>query len=187
MTRLHDSPPEGEGRKPEDSDPDELIALWLRSEEIRVVHRLLLLARKIDRATAKALRESSADLTLAEWRVLSRLVLLNKATVGQIATTASADSAEVSRAADRLEKRGLVRRNESEGARQRARLLSLTAEGKRLASLVGDERRHYFTGLVEILDAGERGRLEDVLDRLLEETTRRSTSEPVKRRRAVRR
>jgi DNA-binding MarR family transcriptional regulator len=184
---MHDSASEGEAGKPEDIDPDELIARWLRSDEIRVVHRLLLLARKIDRATAKALRESSADLTLAEWRVLSRLVLLDKATVGQIATTASADSAEVSRAADRLETRGLVRRDENESARRRMRLLSLTAEGKRLASLVGDERRRYFTSLVDILDVEERGRLESLLDRLLEETTRRSTSDPVNRRRAGRR
>jgi len=178
---------EGEARNIEDADPDELIALWLQSDEIRVVHRLLLLARKIDRATARAVRESPAALTLAEWRVLSRLVLLTEAPVSEIAATASVDTAEVSRAADRLQARGLIRRDESERARRRVRLLSLTPAGRRLASRIGDERRRYFTSLIDLLSAEESRWLESILNRLLEEATSRAAAAPAPRRRASRR
>jgi len=169
-------------------DPDATGALferWFRSEETAILNRLLRLARTIDRATTRTLRERETRLTLAEWRVLSRLVMLQKARIGEIASTALVDSAEVSRAVDRLEKRGLVRRDEDVGDRRRLRVISMTPDGEYLASIIGEERRRYFTDLLGILDGTERAHLLDMLTRLFAETERRSTADALLRRRPV--
>src|SRR5215208_4672445 len=56
--------------------------------------RLSLVAKAIDRLTLKVLADS-CDLTVAEWRVLSRLAPVAGATVGEVSKMAWVDRAEV--------------------------------------------------------------------------------------------
>ena len=71
--------------------------------------RLSLVAKAIDRLTLKMLADN-CDLTIAEWRVLSRLAPIRGASVRDISQMAWVDRAEVSRAAAALEARGLTSR-----------------------------------------------------------------------------
>ncbi len=90
--------------------------------------RLSLVAKVMDRLTIRDLA-SRTDLTIAQWRVLSRLSgAPGGLTVRQIAGRAWVDRGEVSRAATVLEQRGFsVRRdNPADG---RAPILSATARG----------------------------------------------------------
>ena len=88
----------------------------------------MLVAKAIDRLTLRKLAEN-CSLTIAEWRVLSRLAPIGGATVGQIAEMAWVDRAEVSRAAVSLEAKGLSARraNPLDG---RSPILFSTVEGR---------------------------------------------------------
>ena len=91
---------------------------WQLFDQVHLPYRILLLAKLLDRATARQLREQD-DLTLAEWRVLAHLETLGEASSARIATAAAADRAEVSRAVASLERAGLIVRRPDSGNRKR--------------------------------------------------------------------
>lgn len=132
--------------------------------------RLVLVAKAIDRLTLRALADS-CDLTIAEWRVLSRLAPIAGATVGQIAEMAWVDRAEVSRAASALEKKGLTGRrdNPRDG---RSPILFCTdagiAEYKRLLPI----RANFHRSLAEDLNDEDRAALDALLLRIAKKVGR---------------
>ena len=95
---------------------------------------LVLAARFFDRQVSEVLR-SQGIISLQQWRVVSQLWLREKLTVRGLADHAAVDRAEVSRAVGELERMGYVERQENPGDR-RSPLLSLTAEGRRIAEEV---------------------------------------------------
>jgi DNA-binding MarR family transcriptional regulator len=126
--------------------------------------RLVLVAKAIDRLTLRMLADN-CDLTIAEWRVLSRLAPIAGATVGQVAEMAWVDRAEVSRAASALEKRGLTSRRENpqDG---RSPILFCTeagiAEYRRLLPI----RANFHRSLAEDLNDQDRAALDALLLRI---------------------
>lgn len=126
--------------------------------------RLVLVAKAIDRLTLKMLADN-CELTIAEWRVLSRLAPISGATVREISQMAWVDRAEVSRAATSLEACGLTSRrpNQSDG---RAPILFVTAEGKALYQRLLPIRAEFHRSLASDLSEAEREMLDDLLYRI---------------------
>jgi DNA-binding MarR family transcriptional regulator len=123
--------------------------------------RLSLVAKAIDRLTLKMLADN-CDLTIAEWRVLSRLAPIRGASVREVSQMAWVDRAEVSRAAASLEARGLTSRrvNPSDG---RSPILFATEEGLALYRRLLPIRGEFHRRLAADLTDAER----DLLDGLL--------------------
>ncbi|MBL8552154.1 MAG: MarR family transcriptional regulator [Hyphomonadaceae bacterium] len=122
------------------------------------------MAKAIDRLTLKMLSEN-CDLTIAEWRVLSRLAPIKGATVREISQMAWVDRAEVSRAASALEARGLTSRrpNPTDG---RSPVLFITADGVKLYRKLLPIRAEFHRSLTADLTDAERGLLDDLLYRI---------------------
>lgn len=126
--------------------------------------RLVLVAKAIDRLTLRKLAET-CSLTIAEWRVLSRLAPIEGATVGQIAEMAWVDRAEVSRAAVSLEARGMTSRhvNPHDG---RSPILFCTAAGREEYARVLPLRAAFHEKLADDLTAEERATFDGLLMRI---------------------
>lgn len=125
----------------------------------------MLVAKAIDRLTLKMLSDN-CDLTIAEWRVLSRLAPAgNGATVREISQMAWVDRAEVSRAAASLEAAGLTSRrpNPSDG---RSPILFITAAGTELYRRLLPIRAEFHRALAADLTDDERQVLDDLLSRI---------------------
>jgi DNA-binding MarR family transcriptional regulator len=112
-------------------------------------YRLVLAAKLFDRAVARLLAQHS-DLTLPQWRVMSQLGLVDEATIRSMSETAAVDRAEVSRAVQRLEQRGLVRRRPNPADR-RSPLFGLTASGRRLYATVRQPIIDFVGGITDPL------------------------------------
>lgn len=126
--------------------------------------RLVLVAKAIDRLTLRMLADH-CDLTIAEWRVLSRLAPIGGATVGQVAEMAWVDRAEVSRAAASLETRGLTdrRTNPLDG---RSPILFCTEAGKQEYQRLLPTRADFHKRLADDLSDEERGDFDRLLTRI---------------------
>ncbi len=134
---------------------------WTLFGEHHLPHRLQLLARMIDRESARQLSERSG-LSLAEWRVLAFVGHKGRASSADVCSAFDVDRAEVSRAVARLFAAGLVLRQQDDGNRKRV-LLELTEEGIALYRRTRDHRVDYFRSIMADLQPGER----EVLDELL--------------------
>lgn len=137
---------------------------WQLFDQVHLPYRILLLAKLIDRVTAQQLR-AEEGLSLAEWRVLAHLALLEEASSSRIAAAAAADRAEVSRAVASLEKAGLIDRRPDDRNRKRL-LLRLTERGLETHRRVRRKRVAYFEHLLEDLAPEERERLDASLLRI---------------------
>ena len=126
--------------------------------------RLSLVAKAIDRLTLKMLGDNG-DLTIAEWRVLSRLAPVEGATVREISQVAWVDRAEVSRAAASLEAKGLTSRrpNPSDG---RSPVLFITQVGLKLYKKLLPIRAEFHRSLTADLTDRERAVLDGLLYRI---------------------
>jgi DNA-binding MarR family transcriptional regulator len=108
-------------------------------------YRLVLAAKLFDRAIARLVGLHS-DLTLPQWRVMSQLGLVDESTIRSMAEAAAVDRAEVSRAVQRLEQRGLVRRR-ANSVDRRSPLFALTASGRRLYTTVRQPILEFVAGI----------------------------------------
>lgn len=137
---------------------------WDLFGEDHLPHRLQLLARMIDRESARQLSELSG-LTLAEWRVLAFVGSTDRTSAAEICAAFDVDRAEVSRAVARLASAGLLLREADEANRKRM-LLALTQPGHALYDRTRKQRVDYFRKILVSLDPDERERLENMLRRL---------------------
>lgn len=135
---------------------------WQLFDRVHLPYRILLLAKLLDRATARQLREDVEAVTLAEWRVLAHLELLGEASSSRIMAASATDRAEVSRAVASLEKAGLITRQPDSENRKRL-LLRLTDKGKETHGHVRARRVTYFEHLLQDLDTEQRAALDDAL------------------------
>ena len=126
--------------------------------------RLVLVAKAIDRLTLKMLSDN-CELTIAEWRVLSRLAPIEGATVREVSRMAWVDRAEVSRAATSLEASGYTSRrpNPNDG---RAPILFITESGRTLYDRLLPIRAEFHRTLASDLTDAERGTLDSLLSRI---------------------
>src|SRR4051812_17068855 len=138
--------------------------------------RLSLVAKAIDRLTLKMLADN-CDLTVAEWRVLSRLAPGRGATVREVSQMAWVDRAEVSRAAAALETRGLPSRrvNPSDG---RSPILFATEEGLALYQRLLPIRGEFHRRLAADLTDAERDLLDGLLFKIARKVARLAGDQP---------
>jgi DNA-binding MarR family transcriptional regulator len=140
------------------------IGTW----EIRefLTYRLNILYRLLDRQTTKILVDKFG-LSLAEWRVLSRLAANSPMTVRKIAAIIYLDKAQISRAAASLIRRGYAVRNE-DPTDGRSTSFSITSEGRKryqtmlrvsrnrnrdlLKQLGSSQRRDLFEAIAKLTD-----------------------------------
>lgn len=138
---------------------------WLLFGPAQLPYRILLLAKMIDRVTAQHVRET-ANLSLAEWRVLTHVELIGRCRATEVAGAAFADRAEVSRAIGSLEARGLVQR-EPNPANRKSSLISLTEAGKSIHAAVRGERGKFFECWLTDLGKEERIKLDADLGKIM--------------------
>lgn len=130
--------------------------------------RISLIAKVMDRLSNRHLAVHT-DLSMPEWRVLSRLAqAADGLTVRQIADRAWVDRAEVSRAATALERRGLTARRDNPADR-RAPVLFVTDAGLRHYSPVIDARSDFHAMATRTLTASERLELDRLLKKIADE------------------
>lgn len=100
-----------------------------------------------------------------EWRVLSAVAQADPAPTREIARLAKLDKVAISRAASRLEERGLINRNEAREDR-RIKILHMTDTGREMvaeATRIVREREAY---LLEALSPEERACINGAIDKL---------------------
>lgn len=144
---------------------DHIPETWQLFDQVHLPYRILLLAKLLDRATARQLRDDDEALTLAEWRVLAHLELLGEASSSRIMSASATDRAEVSRAVASLERAGLITRRPDSENRKRL-LLRLTDKGRETHRHVRARRIAYFEFLLQDLDTEERAALDEALLRI---------------------
>ena len=141
-----------------------LSRTWFFSNQYFIPHRMMLLARMIDRETSRDL-QYEADVTAAEWRALAYICTMGSSSAAQICTAFEVDRAEVSRAVARLVESKLIER---ERARDQENRLALrpTERGIELYDRIRTKRRDYFDWILQDLDAGERDALDTMLGKI---------------------
>lgn len=137
---------------------------WNLFGEDHLPHRLQLLARMIDRESARQL-QSQSGLSLADWRVLAFVGTAGLTSAAEICTAFQIDRAEVSRAISKLGTSGLIIRKPDDGNRKRL-LLQLTSAGAELFRKTRQARVAYFTKITADLTAEERRTLENLITRI---------------------
>jgi DNA-binding MarR family transcriptional regulator len=156
--------------EPNPSRRDEALPGWSYPGLDFPTFRLTLLAKAIDRLTLRTFGDY-CELTLAEWRVLSRLAPLDGATVRQVAQMAWVDRAETSRAASSLKARGLVDQRDNPADR-RAPILFLTAAGQAEYARLLPVRAEFHHRLTEELSQDERATLDALLGKIAKKMSR---------------
>ena len=135
-----------------------------------IPYRILLLGKMIDRVTAQHVRDT-AQLSLAEWRVLTHVEMIGKCSAAEVASVAYSDRAEVSRAIGSLEERGFVQR-EANPRNRKSSLVSLTEAGKAVHTAIRGARGKFYEQWLTDLSDAERvalnASLEKVTRRLIE-------------------
>lgn len=134
---------------------------WTLFGEDHLPHRLQLLARMIDRESARQL-QSQSGLSLADWRVLAFVGTSGLTSAAEICAAFQIDRAEVSRAISKLGQAGLITRKPDDGNRKRL-LLQLTPEGTALFTKTRQERVAYFAKITADLSSEQRRTLEELI------------------------
>jgi MarR family 2-MHQ and catechol resistance regulon transcriptional repressor len=129
--------------------------------------RLWIVLAKSHRALSRLMERSIADLGLGatDFMVLEALLHKGPLTISQIQDKVLLASGSMTAAVDRVEKRGLVVRKASTEDR-RARVLELTAEGKRVASEAFKEHSKDLESAFSVLSEEEKRQLYEPLKKL---------------------
>lgn len=138
-----------------------LPPIWHLFGQDHLPYRLLLLARMVDRRSARELQKFG--LSLAEWRVLAFIGVTGPASASQIGKSGEIDRAEISRAVASLRAKGLIERSPDANHRKRF-IISMTADGETLFKEVRQQRRAFFKGMTESLSQADR----ELIDKGLE-------------------
>jgi DNA-binding MarR family transcriptional regulator len=112
-------------------------------------HRLLMLARMIDRETAKQL-QSDFGLTVAEWRVLAFVASAGPSSASEVGAAFEADRAEVSRAVAKLVAASFIQKDQ-DPAHHKKMILCVTESGRALHLQVRQSRQSYYQEILHDL------------------------------------
>lgn len=126
------------------------------------MHRLM---KQHDRRISQSYADT-AQLSLAESRVLAAVGTAGALSNSELARRANLDKSQASRGADGLVSRGLVRRSPDDHD-GRAVKVTLTPEGERVWRVVIDAARSHYEHLFEALSDDEMRVYERLLDKLL--------------------
>jgi|SRR5688500_7292639 len=142
----------------------QLPATWNLFGDDHIPHRLLLLARMIDRQTSRQLQAEFA-ISVAEWRVLAFVCASGPASASDIGTAGQIDRAEISRAVLKLAAANLIVRKADEKHRKR-RIIHATEAGDRLFRKIRESRRDYFQSLMGEVSGADRRQLDAMLRKI---------------------
>lgn len=137
---------------------------WDLFGEDHLPHHVLLLAKMLDRETARQL-QAEFGLKLAEWRVLAFICSKGPSSAADVCAAFEVDRAEVSRAVASLEAAGLVERA-ADGGNRRRLILTPSAQGQDLFQAARARRQDFFRAVMEGLDDAERHALAASLRKL---------------------
>lgn len=138
----------------------------LASDAASELHLWIVLARAFRAIEAHATADAGRHgLTLAEFGILEALWHKGRLLLGELGQTILVSSGGITFLVDRLEKRGLVERQECEDDR-RARFAVLTREGEKLVQRIFPEHAARLKQVLAGLDAGEQQEAADLLKRL---------------------
>jgi DNA-binding MarR family transcriptional regulator len=153
--------------------------------EVFLTYKIGRLRKIFDRQYAPQLAEKFG-LTLADWRVLSLLYTSSPATASRLRQRLFVDRAEISRALQRLDDRGLIRRVPDENDRRSVGLM-ITAKGKALHDKVLPLREAVQVQVASCLSQTELKNLHSALDKLLDFHDRKASeaSSSSRRKRAL--
>lgn len=141
-----------------------LSGTWFMSNQYFIPHRLMLLARMVDRETARDLHRDF-KMTAAEWRALGYICTMGSSSAAQICVAFEVDRAEVSRAVARLLDAELIQRGQARDRENRL-VLTPTPRGEELHDRIKAKRREYFEWILQDLDSSERDALDAVLAKI---------------------
>ena len=148
-----------------------LSTTWFMSNQYFIPHRLMLLARMIDRETARDLHRDF-NITAAEWRALGYICTRGSSSAAQICVAFEVDRAEVSRAVARLLDSALIQRGQARDHENRL-ALTPTARGEEMHDRIKAKRREYFEWILQDLDSDERDALDAVLGKIADRVDQR--------------
>ncbi len=139
---------------------------WNLFGEDHLPHRLLLLAKMIDRDTARQL-QSEFSLSLADWRVLAYVGGAGPSSAADIGQAFESDRAEISRAVAKLVKRAYLNRVVDPSNKKRI-ILQPTREGLATYEKARQGRRAYFLAIMRDLTKRDRLDLDEKLNKVAE-------------------
>ena len=139
---------------------------WTLFGKDHIPHRLLLLARLIDRETSKQLY-TQFSLTVAEWRVLAFVCTAGPASASSVGAAFDADRAEISRAVGKLLSSAYIQRDNGPSHRRRM-ILSPTPAGRAIHQRVRQVRRDYFDAILHDLDPDQRAAFDQGMNAIVE-------------------
>lgn len=134
---------------------------WDLFGEDHLPHRIQLLAKMIDRETARQMQGEFA-MSLAEWRVLAFVCAAGPSSAAEVANGSEIDRAEVSRATAKLLNDGIIDRTSDPNHRKRL-ILSATSRGQAIFLQIRDSRRAFFQQILCDVPAPERELLNTAL------------------------
>jgi DNA-binding MarR family transcriptional regulator len=151
-------------RKATAKDAGSITDAWQIFGPKHILYRILMVAKALDRIGAQQVRDS-ADISLAEWRVMAHLGRLGETSASELSAAAQVDRAEVSRAVNALVKRNYIRKRPNP-ANRLSQLLSLTNAGKKIFDRLFAERQQFFQQITADLSREELRELDDKLFRI---------------------
>ena len=128
---------------------------------------VMLGSRALVGIAARSLAEVSADVSLAQYRVLVLIQGLGPQTMGALAESLDVNPSTVTRVCDVLVEKGLIRRSSAQASR-RSVSADLTAKGRRIVSQVMDRRARLIDDVVGKLSPAAQRRLARSLGELAE-------------------
>ncbi len=117
-------------------------------------YQMNVLAASISRQLAEVYRHRHG-LSIAEWRVLAHLSQEDRVSIRELHARIDVDKPKASRACQRLEDRGLIRKRENPADR-RLVALGLTAKGRRLMAEIAAEATAFEAELLSALTPEQR-------------------------------
>ncbi|MBC2776000.1 MarR family winged helix-turn-helix transcriptional regulator [Parasphingopyxis marina] len=151
-------------RKAAAKDAGSITDAWQIFGPKHILYRILMVGKALDRIGAQQVRDS-ADISLAEWRVMAHLGRLGETSASELSAAAQVDRAEVSRAVNSLAKRDFIRKRPNP-ANRLSQLLSLTETGEEVFDRVFAERQQFFQSITADLSREELRELDDRLYRI---------------------
>lgn len=123
-----------------------------------VVEAFLSASRALVAVAARSLASSDADITLPQYRALVVLASRGPQRIRDLAEHLAIDSSNATRACDRLQRRGFVRRHQDADDRRSVRV-SVTPSGEELVRVITEARRGEITQIIASMPDWGRGQV----------------------------
>ncbi len=138
-------------------------------------YQLAVLASRTSRNLSQTYQDSFG-LSIPEWRVIAHLSQEGHVSVREIHERVDMDKSKVTRASQRLEMAGLIKK-ETNPSDRRLVTLSLTAKGRNTMAKIAPLADEFAQDLLSVLEPLERDVFQSVVEKLLTESAGSKTNE----------